>query len=277
MAPPLDPVPSDPNLPDSTQVVVIGGGMIGVCTGFFLARKGVPVVLCEKGVIAGEQSSRNWGWCRTMARDPLELPLAREALRLWADMNAMAKAETGFRRSGIAYLCRSAKELERRQAWLETVGLPAGVDTKLMTRDEAARVLPGLSGAWAGAMVTPSDGRAEPGMAGPAIALAARAAGAVVMTGCAVRGVETSGGRVSGVVTEKGRIACQAVVLAGGGWSRLFCRPMGIRLPQLKILSAVMRTEPLRGGPEASASGDGFGFRKRLDGGYTLGSWAGDV
>jgi glycine/D-amino acid oxidase-like deaminating enzyme len=277
MAPPLDPVPTDPNLPASTQVVVIGGGIIGVCTAFFLARKGVPVVLCEKGVIAGEQSSRNWGWCRTMARDPLELPLAREALRLWADMNAMARAETGFRRSGIAYLCRTAKELERRQAWLETVGLPAGVDTKLITRDQAARVLPGLSGAWAGAMVTPSDGRAEPGMAAPAIALAARAAGAVVMTGCAVRGIETSGGRVCGVVTEKGRVACRAVVLAGGVWSRLFCRPLGIRLPQLKILSAVMRTEPLRGGPEASASGDGFGFRKRLDGGYTLASWTGNV
>jgi glycine/D-amino acid oxidase-like deaminating enzyme len=277
MAPPLDPVASDPELPANTQVVVIGGGIIGACTALFLARKGVPVVLCEKGVIAGEQSSRNWGWCRTMARDPLELPLAQEALRLWTDMNSLAGAETGFRRSGIAYLCRTPKELEKRQAWLEAVGIPAGVDTRLITRDQAARVLPGLSGAWAGAMFTPSDGRAEPGMAGPAIAKAARMAGATLMTGCAVRGIETSGGRVSGVVTEKGRIACQAVVLAGGVWSRLFCRPMGIRLPQLKILSAVMRTEPLPGGPETSTSGEGFGLRRRLDGGYTLASWTGNV
>jgi glycine/D-amino acid oxidase-like deaminating enzyme len=277
MAPPLDPVTSDLGPPASTQVVIVGGGIIGVCTALFLARKGVPVVLCEKGVIAGEQSSRNWGWCRTMARDPLELPLAQEALRLWAEMNTLTSAETGFRRSGIVYLCRTPKELDQRQAWLDQVGTPAQVDTRMITRDQAARALPGLSGAWAGAMFTPSDGRAEPGMAAPAIALAARAAGAVVMTGCAVRGVETSGGRISSVITEKGRIACQSVVLAGGVWSRLFCKPMGLRLPQLKILSAVMRTEPLSDGPEASASGDGFGLRKRLDGGYTLASWDGNV
>ena len=87
MGPAVDHVPSDPALPARTQVVVIGGGIIGVCTAFFLARKGVPVVLCEKGEIAGEQSSRNWGWCRQMGRDPVEVPLAQEALRLWPEMN----------------------------------------------------------------------------------------------------------------------------------------------------------------------------------------------
>jgi glycine/D-amino acid oxidase-like deaminating enzyme len=67
------------------------------------------------------------------------------------------------------------------------------------------------------------------------------------------------------------------VVLAGGVWSRLFCRPLDLRLPQLKVLSSVMRTQPLKGGPEASASGFGFGLRKRLDGGYTVASWSGNV
>src|SRR4051795_5299980 len=106
MSPPVDPVASDAAPPARTTVVIVGGGIIGVCTAFFLARKGVPVVLCEKGEIAAEQSSRNWGWCRKMGRDPLELPLAMEALRLWAEMNSLVEAETGFRRSGIVYLCR---------------------------------------------------------------------------------------------------------------------------------------------------------------------------
>ena len=70
MSPPVDHVPSDPELPARTTVVIVGGGIIGVCTAFFLARDGIPVVLCEKGEIAAEQSSRNWGWCRKMGRDP---------------------------------------------------------------------------------------------------------------------------------------------------------------------------------------------------------------
>src|SRR5262249_54349382 len=73
-----------------------------------------------------------------------------------------------------------------------------------------------------------------------------------------------------GVVTEKGRIACGAVVLAGGAWSRLFCGNLGVELPQLKVLGSVMRTERLDGGPEISASGGLFGYRKRMDGGYTV-------
>jgi glycine/D-amino acid oxidase-like deaminating enzyme len=59
-------------------------------------------------------------------------------------------------------------------------------------------------------------------------------------------------------------------VLAGGAWSRLFCGNLGIELPQLKVLASVMRTERLDGGPEISATGGRFGYRKRLDGGYTV-------
>ncbi len=130
--------------------------------------------------------------------------------------------------------------------------------------------MPGLVGDWAGGLYTASDGKAEPQRAAPAIAEAARRHGAAIVTGCAVRGVETAGGRVAAVVTEHGRVACGSVVVAGGAWSRLFCGNLGIELPQLKVLASVMRTEPLAGGPEVSASGGLFGIRKRLDGGYTV-------
>jgi glycine/D-amino acid oxidase-like deaminating enzyme len=276
MAPRVDPVASNSAVPARTGVVVIGGGIIGTCTAFFLAGKGVPVVLCEKGHIAGEQSSRNWGWCRKMGRDPREIPLAIEALRLWPEMNALTGAETGFRQCGIVYLCKSADEMAKREAWLDEAR-PYQLDTRLLSRDEAGAVLPGLSGEWQGALYTQSDGRAEPQKAAPAIAEAARRSGATILQQCAVRGIETQGGRVAGVVTEKGHIACDSVVLAGGVWSRLFCGNLDLRLPQLKVMSSVMRTEPLEGGPETSCSGFGFGLRKRLDGGYTVASWSGNV
>jgi glycine/D-amino acid oxidase-like deaminating enzyme len=269
MAPRVDPVSSDDKLPARADVVIVGGGIIGTSTALFLAQRGVSTVLCEKGHIAGEQSSRNWGWCRKMARDPRELPLIIESLRLWERMNGTVEAETGFRTCGIMYLGETAEALSGMEAWLEHAR-EYQLDTRLIDGAEVSQLLPGLAKRWAGALYTPSDGKAEPQMAAPAIAEGARRRGATVLQGCAVRGIETAAGRIAGVVTEKGRIACGSVVLAGGAWSRLFCGNLGIELPQLKVLASVMRTERLDGGPEISATGGLFGYRKRLDGGYTV-------
>ena len=269
MAPRVDPVRSDETLPARADVVIIGGGVIGTSAALFLAEKGVSTVLCEKGNIAGEQSSRNWGWCRKMGRDPRELPLIIESLRLWQGMNERVEAETGFRQPGIMYLAETPSELAQLETWLDHAR-EYQLDTRLLTRAEAAELMPGLTGNWAGGLFTASDGKAEPQRAAPAIAEAARRKGAAIVTQCAVRGVETAAGRIAGVVTEKGRIACANVVLAGGAWSRLFCGNLGVDLPQLKVLASVMRTEPLSGGPEISASGGLFGIRKRMDGGYTV-------
>ena len=269
MAPRVDPVASDETLPARADIVIIGGGIIGTSAALFLAERGVSVALVEKGHIAGEQSSRNWGWCRKMVRDPREIPLIIESLRLWQGMNEMVKAETGFRTCGIMYLAESPADLARLEGWLD-YAREYQLDTRAIDGAEVARLLPGSAGSWAGALYTPSDGKAEPQLAAPAIAAAARRHGARVLTGCAARGIETAGGRVAAVVTEKGRIACGSVVLAGGAWSRLFCGNLGIDLPQLKVLGSVMRTEPLQGGPEISASGGLFGYRKRMDGGYTV-------
>jgi glycine/D-amino acid oxidase-like deaminating enzyme len=271
MAPRVDPVISDEALPSRADVVIIGGGIIGTSTALFLAQRGVSVALCEKGHIAGEQSSRNWGWCRKMVRDPRELPLVIESLRLWEGMNRLVEAETGFRTCGIMYLGDTEADLAELETWLDHAR-EYQLDTQIIDGAEVARRLPGAAKSWAGALYTPSDGRAEPQQAAPAIAAAARRHGAAILTGCAVRGVESAGGRVSGVVTEKGRIACGSVVLAGGAWSRLFCGSLGVELPQLKVLASVMRTEKLDGGPEISATGGLYGMRKRLDGGYTVGT-----
>ncbi len=275
MAPRVEPVRSDAVPPARTDVVVVGGGIIGASTALFLARKGVAVLLCEKGAIAAEQSSRNWGWCRTMGRDPREVPLAIESLRLWRQMDGLTEATTGWRESGILYLSRTKAELAEREAWLAAVrSFP--LDARLVTGAEAAKLLPGLEGDWAGGLYTPSDGRAEPQLAAPAIGEAARKHGAAIVTHCAVRGIETQAGRVIAAVTERGRVACNAVVVAGGVWSRLFCGNLGVRLPQLKVISSVLRTEPLDG-PEISCGGFGFGLRKRLDGGYNVASWRGNL
>jgi glycine/D-amino acid oxidase-like deaminating enzyme len=269
MGPVVDPVSSDETLPQRVSVVIVGGGIIGASAALFLAKRGVSVALCEKGQIAGEQSSRNWGWVRKMGRDPREIPLIIESLRLWEGMNEMVEAETGFRRTGILYACETDEEVERRAGWLE-YARPYQLDTRLLRGAELAELLPGAVRLPKAGLYTRSDGRAEPQKAAPAIARAARRAGAAILTNCAVRGIETQGGQVAAAFTEKGRIACESVVLAGGAWSRLFCGSLGLRLPQLKVRSSVLRTEPLEGAPETATLMGDFAFRKRLDGGYSI-------
>jgi glycine/D-amino acid oxidase-like deaminating enzyme len=265
----LDRFSADKTMPSSSDVVVIGGGIIGASTALFLAERGLKTVLCEKGQISGEQSGRNWGWCRSMGRDPRELPLMLESLRLWRGMNARLGAETGFRQCGTLYLCPDEVWLSKREAWLP-YAKEHQLESCILRGEEVNRVLVGSVGRWLGALYTPNDGVAEPAKATVAIARGAQQAGATVMTNCAVRTIETSAGRVSGVVTEKGPIACRSVVLSAGAWSSLFCKNLGIRLPQLKVLASVLRTAPVVGGPSVAAWGPGLALRKRLDGGYTV-------
>lgn len=269
MSPPVDPVRSDPALPERTDVLVIGGGIIGVSTALCLAEKGHAVTLCEKGRIGGEQSSRNWGWCRAMGRDVREIPLALESLRQWRGMNARIGGETGFRQAGIVYVAETEQELAAHAAWADTARAWQ-VDSRVLRGEALGALIPGTGRNFVGGLHTPSDGRAEPAQAAPAIAEASRRQGATILTECAVRGVETKAGRVAAAVTEKGRIACDAVVLAGGAWSRLFCGNLGVDFPQLKVLGSVLRTAPVAGAPETSVGGGDFAFRKRLDGGYTV-------
>lgn len=268
--PVIDRVPSDSDFPKKTTVAVIGGGIIGVATALELAERGVSVVLLEKGVIAGEQSSRNWGWCRQMGRDAHEIPLVLESLKLWRGMNARVGAETGFHQSGIVYLAETEAELAAKEKWYAENVKAFGLDTRLVSGAEAERLQPGSSRTWKGALYTSVDGRAEPFIAVPAMARQAQKLGVKIFQNCAVRGLETTAGKVSSVVTEGGTIACEQVVLAGGAWSRRFLHNLGIAFPQLTVVNSVMRTAALDAGVEKSCSGGKFAFRKRRDGGYTI-------
>jgi glycine/D-amino acid oxidase-like deaminating enzyme len=257
-------------LPRSCDVVVIGAGIIGISTALELAERGLSVVVLEKGEVAAEQSSRNWGWCRQMGRDPREIPLILESFKLWRGMNARVGAETGFRQCGIAYVASSESELNKYDQWRKNNAIPHGIDSRLMTSKQVVELLPGCSQSWTGALYTPSDCRAEPFIAVPAMARALQKLNGKIFTNCAARGIETSAGALCTVVTERGVIACKQLVLAGGFWSRRFLHNLGISLPQLGVLSSVMRTSAMDAGFTTSLAAGKFTARKRMDGGFTV-------
>ncbi len=266
---PLAPFQGDATLPKAVDVVIIGGGIIGITTALELAERGISVAVCEKGVIAGEQSARNWGWTRQMGRDERELPLCMHSVELWSQMNARIGRETGWRRTGISYLSYTQRDLKDWLTWAE-IGKRHGLDARMLTPGEIVEKLPGNNGNILGALHTASDGRAEPWIAVPAMAEAAREKGAHIITHCAVRGVETMAGRVSSVVTERGEIRCQAVVLAGGIWSRLFAGNMGIDFPQLKVIGPVAHVDGVDGMTDMPVGAGDFAYRKRIDGSFTV-------
>jgi glycine/D-amino acid oxidase-like deaminating enzyme len=275
MGPYVDSIIGDEALPAVTAVVVIGGGIVGTFAALTLASRGIAVTLCEKGYIACEQSSRNWGWCRQAGRDVREMPLIVQSLGLWRDMNRLTESETGFRQCGVLYVGESELDESRFADWL-AMAKPYDIGTRIVRGAELAALMPGASRSYACGLHVPTDGCAEPQRAAPAIARAAQRKGAIILMHCAVRGIERARGRLAAVITERGRIGCEAVILAGGAWSSLFCASLGIRLPQLKVLSSVMRTAPIDG-PDACTYLDAVGYRKRRDGGYTLARGAGYV
>ena len=256
-------------LPEAADVVIIGGGIVGVSTAWFLAKQGVNVVLCEKGHIAGEQSGRNWGWVRQQGRDLREMPMIVESLRIWRQLGEAIGEDLGYREHGVLFLVDSDRRLERYTRWLKSVE-HYDIGARLIEGNELQRLVRGAAVRWRGALYTASDGRAEPHKAAPALARAAAREGATILTSCAVRGIETTAGRVSAVVTEHGRIRASTVLCAAGAWTSMFCRSLGIAVPQLRLRGTVARTAPADAVCDGNMVGSRLALRRRLDGGYTL-------
>lgn len=269
MPAPLTLVESSPELPKQADVVVIGAGIVGVFTAYYLARRGLQVALIEKGRVGAEQSSRNWGWCRQQNRDARELPMATLALDLWERFAAETGEDTGFSRCGLLYLSNDEAELAGWARWGE-FARGVGVKTQMLTPAAAAEHGRVTSRPWKGGVFSPTDGTADPSRAAPAVARAFMKLGGSVHQGCAARGIETEGGRLSAVVTERGTIRTRAAVLSGGAWASSFCRQLGIRFPQATIRQTVMSVGPGAADLPATLHTAGVSLTRRGDGGYLL-------
>lgn len=268
MFPAIERIASDESLPQAVDVVVVGGGIVGTAAAYFLSKRGHSVALLEKGYVGCEQSSRTWGWCRQQNRDPREMPLTLLSMNLWDQLAHEIGRDLGFRRCGLVYATDDAKSLATWESWL-TVAREFGVNTRMLSAAEAAQRIPQARHQWLGGLHSAEDGKAEPALAAPVLALGARANGATIHQGCAARALDISNGRISGVQTEAGLIRTSAVLCATGAWASRFLRPYGVSFPQASVRQTALRTKPTANVGEVLYCPD-FSMTRRLDGSYTL-------
>lgn len=265
----VDAIPDSPTFTKEADVVVIGGGIVGACTAYELARAGVSVALVEKGRVGCEQSGRNWGWVRQQNRDLFELPLAMYSLRRWGELGAEIGMDLGFRREGILYGTRQEADVARWERWGQGAR-ELGFVSHLLSAEATTRRLGSATSNWVGGLWSPDDGRAEPSKAAPAIARGAQALGAGLHQQCAARGLEITNRRVAGVWTEHGLIKAATVVCAGGAWSSRLLRQYGIELPVANIVGTALQTTVAPEVFGGCLSTPDFALRRRLDGAYTV-------
>lgn len=254
----------------SADVIVIGGGIVGLSTAYFLARRGVRVMLLDKGRLGWEQSSRNWGFVRQQGRDPAELPMSALSNRIWCGITRELESDVEWVQGGNLAIAHDGDDMDRYAEGAATARA-AGIDTRVVTADEVRGLFPEMNAACAGGLYTPSDGQADPLKATLAFAKGARQAGADLREHCAVNAIATINGRVAGVETDAGELRADAIVCAAGSHSSFIGRMVGLRLPQRSMRATVAATTPVRPLTKLGVWASGFGVRQARDGSVILG------
>ena len=218
--------------PQDADVVIVGGGIMGVSAAFHLAEAGVRnIVVIERSGLGTGSSAKPLGGVRATFSDPANVALGKRSLDAYGRFGERFGVDIGLRRVGYLFLCRSAAEVADCEASV-TVQNQFGSNSRMVSPDEAAVINPFLNPAvLQAASYSPEDGFAEPAKAVAAYARAAEAAGVVFLTGTEVLSVETAAGAIRSVTTNRGTIRTDAVVCAAGAWSRHVGQMVGVELP----------------------------------------------
>jgi sarcosine oxidase subunit beta len=214
----------------SADVVVVGGGIVGVSTAYFLSCAGVrDVVVLEQGAVGGGATGRAAGVMLVQADSDAGLRFQLEAIAVHRRLRD--EAGTDLRPSGSLLLWRSAEAAAAARGRC-AFHAEQGVRIDVLHPDDLRREFPYLATAdVAAGTYSTADQWAAPLATVQRLAEAARARGVVIRESCRVTDIETDGRRVKRVVTQDGGVAAGAVVNAAGAWARDLGELNGVRLP----------------------------------------------
>ena len=184
-----------------TDVAIIGGGLVGTWTAYFLRKRGHSVAVIEKGAVGSQASGVNFGNVRLEGRHPTEFPLALRAHELWERIEQLIGETCEFTPCGHSYIALDPKELARLERY-QREGTAGGLEIELLGANDVRRRFPYLGPDVCGATWSKRDGTANPRLATPAVARAARALGADIFPNTRVVALERAGERFR-VVTDR--------------------------------------------------------------------------
>lgn len=232
----------------NAEVVIIGGGIIGCATAYYLAKQGITdVVVVDRSYLASGSTGRCGAGVRQQWGLKMNVLLATESIKAFETLND--ELDTGldieFKQKGYLMLAYSEKMVEQ---YKKNVELQQSLDVpvKLISPDEAREIVPYLNtDGLLAATFCPTDGHINPFVATNSYAEAARRMGVRIMTYTEVTGIEVERDRVIAVDTNKGRIHTNAVLNASGGYSREVAALAGVILPTHPERHQILVTEPV--------------------------------
>lgn len=214
----------------TSDVVIIGGGIMGTSAAFRLAERGLKVTLVEKSHLAGGTTGKSSAIVRQHYSNEITARMALSSLRVFQNFSEIVGGECGFRPVGFVVLA-AAKDAEGLRANV-ALQQSIGINTRLLSKEELRELAPGMDDYDSvAAAYEPEGGYADPSLTVSSFGEAARRLGAIIMQETEVIALRMEGDRVCGVVTGKGEISAGAVVNAAGPWGARLARMAGIDLP----------------------------------------------
>ena len=226
------------------DVIVIGGGLFGVCTAYFLAKAGKDVLLVEKGFIGAASSGANFGGLRLQGRAVEQYPLSLLAQEYWDNFEKEFGSPCEYERNGMIYFAHSDKTRDKLFQYAEN-SRRCGLAIEVWEGNALHRNLPWLRSDALVASYSPACAVANPRLATPAIARAFQIRGGEVIENCEIAQIlkTTDGFELNSADGQK--FSANIIVNAAGGWSDKIAESFGETVPLFRAGPPQFVTEPL--------------------------------